>query len=99
MTTDKRNSWRLDNGHDWPQKLKGTKFTLDILEVTGKKDGANIDPQWFFPEEYQEAVALLKKLDSGHIWKARGLPSIYGMLTGNRKRINLNSLDCIYHPG
>jgi hypothetical protein len=98
MHSTSRNSWRLSNTYGWPHKLEEVDFTLDVLEVTGQKNGEKIAAQWFFKEEYEEAVKLLRTLDVGHIWASKGQPSIYGMLTGYRKRINLNNLDCIYRP-
>jgi hypothetical protein len=93
-----RTSWRLGQGYDWPRRLKDTKFTMKVLEITGKKNGEPIASQWFRLNELQDAIKLLKTLDSGHIWQSEGAPSIWGMLTTNRKRVKLNNHDCIYFP-
>ena len=100
MKTDNknRNSWRLGNGYDWPCKLSDVKFTVKVLEITGKKNDETVQSKWFHVEEFSEAIKMLRSLDSGHIWISDGAPSIYGMLTANRKRVKLNNADCIYYP-
>jgi hypothetical protein len=99
MNIDKdRNSWRLGNGYDWPKRLQDTRFTLKVLEITGKKNGDPVQSKWFHLEELKDAIAQLRGLDSGHIWISDGAPSIWGMLTTNRKRLKLNNSDCIYYP-
>ena len=71
---------------------------MKVLEITGRKNGDKIDPQWYSPEEIKEALQFLSSLDRGHIWLSDAEPSIYGMLTANRKRVKLVSPDCIYYP-
>jgi hypothetical protein len=73
----------------WPAS-KWEKPVAKVIEVTGKKAGAYVGQRWFSLDKAESAKKHLLTLDQGNAWISEAWVADQRVVTGRRKRVQLN---------